>query len=309
MPQVTVCIPTRNRARDLSVRLGELRAQTWEDFEIVVVDDASDDATATVATDAMRLDSRVRYVRFEEPIGVPDIFERCFAEARADLVAIFHDHDSYRVDAVERLAAALAAVPEAAFAFTGVRTIHPTTGDVLDVSSDSIAPQTRTDVATHFVTTGSSMVGASAALIRRDRLPRSPYNHSLGLFADVELWCRLALAAPVAYDPGPLVDVVGWTESESLAKLNWRMIGLLADLRRNVANNLAAGPAQRIGMTARISASTAKRRMVWTERMVRHAAMTNEDLSAGLAGAPIPVRAVVLAARGTRRLRGGAVRA
>jgi len=38
-PAGSVCIPTRNRADELAELLAALAAQTWDDMEVVVVDD------------------------------------------------------------------------------------------------------------------------------------------------------------------------------------------------------------------------------------------------------------------------------
>ena len=58
-PVVSVIVPTRNRASSLEMLLASLEAQTYPDFEVVVVDDGSTDSTADVA----QRSARVRYVR------------------------------------------------------------------------------------------------------------------------------------------------------------------------------------------------------------------------------------------------------
>lgn len=62
MPRASLVIPTRNRAAALARTLAALTGQTEPDFEVVVVDDGSDDATPEVArTWGARLD--LRYLR------------------------------------------------------------------------------------------------------------------------------------------------------------------------------------------------------------------------------------------------------
>lgn len=61
MPFVTIVVPAFNVAKTLRETLNSLQAQTFEDIEILIVDDGSTDATATIAN-AFLGDSRIRLV-------------------------------------------------------------------------------------------------------------------------------------------------------------------------------------------------------------------------------------------------------
>jgi glycosyltransferase involved in cell wall biosynthesis len=69
VPRVTVGVPVYNGARYLSEALDSLLAQTFEDFEIIISDNASTDETGEIATAYAARDSRVRYVRNRTNIG------------------------------------------------------------------------------------------------------------------------------------------------------------------------------------------------------------------------------------------------
>ncbi len=62
MDRVSVIIPTHNRAGLIRETLDSVLAQTWGDYEIVVVDDGSEDDTAGVLAE---LGGRVIYRRIE----------------------------------------------------------------------------------------------------------------------------------------------------------------------------------------------------------------------------------------------------
>ena len=62
-PEVTVLTAVHNGARHLGETISCIQAQTFSDWEYVIVDDASEDATVEVVETAMRRDARIRLVR------------------------------------------------------------------------------------------------------------------------------------------------------------------------------------------------------------------------------------------------------
>ena len=69
MPEVTVLTAVRNGARYLAATVDSILCQEFGDFEYIVVDDASDDATPDIIGGIAQSDSRVRSVRRERPGG------------------------------------------------------------------------------------------------------------------------------------------------------------------------------------------------------------------------------------------------
>ena len=63
MPYVSVVIPAYNAESTLEKTLKDVLAQTFEDLEVVVVDDGSEDGTKIIAEKAATIDSRVRVIR------------------------------------------------------------------------------------------------------------------------------------------------------------------------------------------------------------------------------------------------------
>jgi glycosyltransferase involved in cell wall biosynthesis len=85
-PRVSVLVPVRDEAEYLSEALASLSAQTFSDFEAVVVDDGSTDGSGEIAEAHAREDRRFRVVR-QEPAGIVAALERGRAEARGSLIA------------------------------------------------------------------------------------------------------------------------------------------------------------------------------------------------------------------------------
>lgn len=88
-PVVSVVVATHNRAERLAALLASLREQTFRDFEVVVCDDASTDATPQVLADADGLALTV--VRHEAAGGPARARNAGWRAARGDLVAFTDD--------------------------------------------------------------------------------------------------------------------------------------------------------------------------------------------------------------------------
>ena len=69
MTKVTVIIPTYNRAQYISEAIGSILNQTYQDFEIIIVDDGSTDNTKAIVNKLQEKDQRIVYV-YQENSGV-----------------------------------------------------------------------------------------------------------------------------------------------------------------------------------------------------------------------------------------------
>ncbi|MGH9361016.1 MAG: glycosyltransferase family 2 protein, partial [Thermoanaerobaculia bacterium] len=93
MPLVSVVLPTRNRAGILDRTARSVLAQSFTDFELIVVDDASTDGTARLV-EALG-DSRVRLLKLERNLGPAGTRNAGIGEARGRLVAFEDDDDEW----------------------------------------------------------------------------------------------------------------------------------------------------------------------------------------------------------------------
>ncbi len=98
-PRISAVIPTRNGARTLAACLESLRASSFPPAEIIVVDDASTDATGDIAR---RFACRV--IRADENIGAARAKNRGAREATGDILFFTDDDVIVARDALARLA-------------------------------------------------------------------------------------------------------------------------------------------------------------------------------------------------------------
>jgi len=114
---VSVVIPACNAAIHLRETIESVLVQTFTDWELVIVDDGSTDATYRVASRFARRDSRIRVVR-QPNAGLSAARNSGYAvtDAASRHVVFLDSDDVWTQDALEVLVAALDARPEAAAA-------------------------------------------------------------------------------------------------------------------------------------------------------------------------------------------------
>ncbi len=114
MPKVSIVIPTYNRAHFITESIQSVLAQTFTDFEIVVVDDGSIDNTKEVVNNFQ--DPRIKYT-YQENQGVAAASNRGFKLSRGKYIAFFSSDDILIKDAVEKGVQVLDRHPEVAFSY------------------------------------------------------------------------------------------------------------------------------------------------------------------------------------------------
>jgi glycosyltransferase involved in cell wall biosynthesis len=92
IPRVSVVVAARDAAATLPETLASVDAQTFADWEVVVVDDGSRDATAELALAA---GPKVRLLRNEDARGPAAARNRGAREARGDLIATLDADDAW----------------------------------------------------------------------------------------------------------------------------------------------------------------------------------------------------------------------
>jgi glycosyltransferase involved in cell wall biosynthesis len=92
-PFFSILIPTRNRASLLQTAIQSVLQQDFDDFEIVISDNCSEDNTRQVVSDFN--DKRIRYIRTEEFLPIADNFEAALNHAKGKYASFLPDDDAY----------------------------------------------------------------------------------------------------------------------------------------------------------------------------------------------------------------------
>lgn len=94
-PRVSVIVPAYNAAAYLPATIQSVRQQTFQDFEIWVVDDQSTDDTVAVVQKLMTQDARIKLVQLLANQGVANARNVGVAHAQGQYVAFLDSDDMW----------------------------------------------------------------------------------------------------------------------------------------------------------------------------------------------------------------------
>jgi len=187
MPAVSVIIPTYNRAEFLRLAITSVLNQTFQDFEIIVVDDASEDHTHEVMNNLN--DKRIKYIRHEVNKRVSAARNTGVLNSSGDYIAFLDDDDEWLPG---KLQIQVALLEDSTSTFGGVYTgfvhIDRSTGRILE----QVVPERRGNIYNDLLK--DNCIGTpSTVLLRRQCLDRvGLFDESIEFWEDYDLWIRVS---------------------------------------------------------------------------------------------------------------------
>ncbi|AFY54581.1 glycosyl transferase [Rivularia sp. PCC 7116] len=187
-PKVSVVVPAYNVSNYLKDALASLEAQTFPDFEALIVDDGSTDNTAAVAGEFCRRDSRFKLLQKSNG-GLSSARNYGIRHAGGEYIALLDGDDVYHKDKLATHIARLYSCADVGLVYSASRTIRddgkPTfiTLSGKPVHSNPLLAL----LCKNFIGHGSN------AVFRRCLIDEiGEFNESLRSWEDVDLWLRIA---------------------------------------------------------------------------------------------------------------------
>jgi glycosyltransferase involved in cell wall biosynthesis len=214
MPKVSIVVPNYNHARFLPQRMDSILGQTFQDFELILLDDCSSDDSRSILSQ-YRPDPRVR-IEFNE-VNSKNAFKQWnkgVTLAAGEYVWIAESDDYADERFLEKLVPRLDAEPKAAFAYCrSWRVVR----DRVDGFVDPLLPEPETvrweadycadghEECCNYLVRCNTVPNASAVVFRKAEYHRvGGADESLYLCADWRFWAAMALRGKVVYVAAPL---------------------------------------------------------------------------------------------------------
>lgn len=219
-PTVSVLVPAYNAERTLAATLASVAAQTFDDLEVVVVDDGSRDATARIAEQ-----HGARCVR-QANAGVSVARNTAIAESRGDLLAFLDADDLWEPSKLAEQVAALEGRPDAGLVYTAMVRV-----DADDVELETVPAREYADPVEALLLHSSIVTGSCSGVVaRRQAVGDLRFDPRFSQVADWHFWLRLGLRTRfIAIDrpllryrtaPGAMSSDISLLERDTLAALD-----------------------------------------------------------------------------------------
>ncbi|MEZ5543293.1 MAG: glycosyltransferase family A protein [Pseudomonadota bacterium] len=212
-PKVSVIIPTYNNARYLPESIDSVLRQSYQDVEIIVVDDGSTDDTPSVLA---KYGNDITVIRTENHGGPSRPRNIGIAQAAGGLIALFDSDDIMFPQKLETQVSMFLKYPDMELLSTNFRSIdasgnvltpdylreyesfrgilHARGENVYQLGADKLYMALNT----------SNYIGTSGVMTRDYVLKDNPFDEALTCIEDIDLWLRLALKSVSFY----FLDVV-----------------------------------------------------------------------------------------------------
>lgn len=212
MPKVSVIIPSFNRASFLPRAIHSVLAQTYTDYELIVVDDGSTDGTPEVVEEARQRASKpLEYIR-QQNRGEPAARNRGLAAAHGQYVAFLDSDDFWLPPHLERSVGLLEEDPTLAAVFTD----HGITRDGREVVATAAGHTGAAPELLKRLVLRDLILASDAVVARKATYAAvGGFDEQLLTGSDWEMWARFATRHKVGYVAALTVVVQQHDENSS----------------------------------------------------------------------------------------------
>ncbi|MCV6598338.1 MAG: glycosyltransferase [Mangrovicoccus sp.] len=116
-PRVSLCMPVYNGENYIAQALDSIAEQGFEDYELIVTDNASSDRTGEIVQARAARDPRIRYVRNRENLGAAPNYNLGYELSRGEYLKWFAHDDMISANFLELMVALLDRDPSTSVAF------------------------------------------------------------------------------------------------------------------------------------------------------------------------------------------------
>lgn len=184
---ISIILPVYNGERYLAESIESILNQSYQNLELIIVDDCSTDSTKSIILSYAEQDERIIYLRNDTNLKLPASLNRGFRQARGEYWTWTSDDNLYMPTAIERMAEFLDGHPDIAMVYCDMDVIDETGSVIKQLpvgNPDRLLYENIVYACFLYRKQAADMVGE--------------YDTSRFLVEDYEYWLRIYLAFQIA---------------------------------------------------------------------------------------------------------------
>lgn len=188
--KVSVIIPTYNRADSIGVSIQSVLNQTWQNYEVIVVDDGSTDNTQQIMENY--IDDRVRYISLGRNYGPSHARNEGIRRSECEFIAFLDSDDVWLPEKLEKqMQVMLQASETVGLVYCRMRGCRKDGSDIICPSLSLGEEKLEGNLLRNLV--GGNVIGTPAMLVRKQCLEQTGgFDEGLKCLEDWELVLRIA---------------------------------------------------------------------------------------------------------------------
>ncbi|NQT32168.1 MAG: glycosyltransferase [Candidatus Omnitrophica bacterium] len=202
IPEVSVIISTCNRAHLVGRAIKSVLMQTFRNFELIVVDDASEDNTGEVVKSFQ--DERIKYVRHGSNEGAPHARNEGIKLAQGEYIAFLDDDDEWMTEKLEKQLNKIKTSPsKVGVIYSGIEVIEDGESDI----GIKKCPEYKGDLRNQLLKR-STVGSVSKVLVKRECFDKAGmFDENLRSCQDWDMWLRISKYYEFDFAPEILVKI------------------------------------------------------------------------------------------------------
>jgi glycosyltransferase involved in cell wall biosynthesis len=217
---VSVVIPVYNRAKQISRAVHSVLAQSYQNFEIILVDDGSTDETADVLKNLKQSHEQIKLISLPGNRGVSFARNKGIEQAQGRFIAFLDSDDEWLPIKLE----------------TQLKTLKDTGCQWVHTNEDWVRNGKPLKQKSHHRKAGGwqftrslelCVISPSSVMINADVIRQNLFDESYEVCEDYDLWLRLSLVYPIAYVESSQITKHGGHEDQLSMKYRgmdkWRI--------------------------------------------------------------------------------------
>lgn len=212
---ISIVLPVYNGEKYLRESIESVIAQTYENWELLILDDCSTDKSPDIAKEYEARDGRIHYYRNEKNLRLPRNLNKGFSLSKGEYLTWTSDDNRFKSDALEKMYRTIKENTGAQFVFASCRIIDE---DGKEIEYIMVNESSKKKIV------GMNSVGACFMYTRKAYEEIGEYNPELTLVEDFDYWQRLY----VKYGAVTIKDI--------LYEYRWHDGALTSTMRKDIFN-------------------------------------------------------------------------